>query len=293
MSPDLQISAVIPTWRRSASLRQALDRILTCLPAPAEVLVHIDAEDAEAAPLLEREFYGKVTWFQSETTQGPGGGRNLLLQRSKCPLVASFDDDSWPLDADFFATAAGLMEANPQAGVLAGRVTLRGETPVVKSEDMLPVASFEGCACVYRRDAFLATRGFLPLRHAYGMEEVDVALQLMDAGWSILRASSLRVFHDSALQHHVSPEINAAHISNTALLACLRYPVRYWPLGALQVLNRVRYSLEMGRLRGVLKGLLAIPFVVGKYRAFRQPVKPGTFRRSRQLARGQNGRLTS
>ena len=88
----------------------------------------------------------------------------------------------------------------------------------------------------------------------------------------MLRSSLLRVFHDSELQHHVSPAINAAHITNTVLLAYLRYPVRYWPLGALQVFPRVRYALKMGRRRGILKGLLAIPFTIGKYRGLRQPV---------------------
>ena len=280
-----EISVVIPTWRRPGSLRQALDKILACDPPPAEVLVHIDVGDSETAPMLEREFAGRVTSFQTATTQGPGGGRNLLLQRAKSSLAASFDDDSWPLDADYFATAARLMDANPRAGVLTGRVTLRGETPTAQPNAVSAVASFEGCACVYRREAFLATRGFLPLRHAYGMEEVDVALQLMNAGGDILRASSLRVYHDSELQHHVSPEINAAHITNTALLAYLRYPIRYGPLGALEVLNRMRYSLKMGRHRGILKGLLTIPFTVWKYRALREPVKVETLRRSRQLAK--------
>lgn len=282
-----EITVIIPTWCRPASLRHALELILACDPAPAEVLVHIDAGDTETAPMLEREFSGKVTLFRSETTQGPGGGRNLLLQHAQCPLVASFDDDSWPLDTDYFAAAARLMEANPQAGVLTGRVTLRGETPATKSEAVWPMASYESGACVYRREAFLATRGFMPLRHAYGMEEADVALQLMDAGWTILRASSLQVFHDSELQHHVSAQINAAHITNTALLAYLRYPIRYWPLGALQVMNRVRYSLKSKRHQGILKGLLAIPVTAAQFRAHRRPVRPATIQRSRRLASGK------
>ena len=77
------------------------------------------------------------------------------------------------------------MAANPQAGSLAGRATLRGKTPAEKSEDALPVVSFQGCACVYRREAFLAMLwGPRHVPHAYGMEGVDVALYLMDAGWS-------------------------------------------------------------------------------------------------------------
>ena len=81
-----------------------------------------------------------------------------------------------------------------------------------------------------RRDAFLQTAGYLPLRYAYGMEEVDLALQLLDRGWKIMAASELRVFHDTEMKHHSSPSVNAAQISNVGLLVFLRYPIRYWPL---------------------------------------------------------------
>src|SRR6266487_4011454 len=101
--PGGDISVVIPTWRRPANLRRTLARFFACNPAPREIIIHIDAGDAETAPMLDREFAGKATWFQSTSTRGPGGGRNLLLQRAQCPLVASFDDDSYPIDEDYFA----------------------------------------------------------------------------------------------------------------------------------------------------------------------------------------------
>ena len=108
-----------------------------------------------------------------------------------------------------------------------------------------------------RRDAFLVTRGYLPLHHAYGMEEADLALQFLDAGRELLYAPALRVYHDTRLEHHASEAVNAAHIRNTALLAYLRYPIPYWALGALQVLNRVRYAAHRGPLARNCKRCLA------------------------------------
>ena len=55
-------------------------------------------------------------------------------------------------------------------------------------------------------------------------------------------------YRDTRLEHHASEAVNAAHIRNTALLAYLRYPIPYWALGALQVLNRVRYAAQRGPL---------------------------------------------
>lgn len=147
------------------------------------------------------------------------------------------------------------------------------------------VASFQNGGCLMRKSAFQDIQGFVPLRHAYGMEEADVALQLMDAGWQIIRCDELQFFHDSTLAHQASKEINAAHITNTALLAFLRYPARYWPLGVLQTLNRVRYAVLHQRYAGILRGLTAIPHACWTHRHHRQVVKASTLLQSRKLAR--------
>ncbi len=111
------------------------------------------------------------------------------------------------------------------------------------------------------------------------------ALQLLDSGWSILRVPKLRVFHDSDLNHHASAEVNASHITNAALLAFLRYPISYWPLGIAQVINRIRYALSVGRRRGLLMGLFSIPTMTRRYWQARKPVRRATISRSRKLSR--------
>lgn len=285
LSNDINISVVIPTWRRPEQLGQVLELLLGCTPPPDEILVHVDAGDAETIPMLESRFKQQVTWHQSSVRRGPGGGRNLLIQQARFPLVASFDDDSWPLDQDFFRVAAELMQANPNAAVLSGQVTMRGQMAAEVSDIVGEANCYESGACVLRREAFLQTGMYLPLRYAYGMEEADVALQLLDAGWTILKTHKLRVFHDSDLNHHASPAINAAHITNTALLTFLRYPVSYWPLGAAQVANRIRFALTVGRHRGVLAGVLGIPGIICQYWQARKPVRTTTILRSRKLAR--------
>jgi len=276
---------VIPTWRRQESLRRALKTIFACEPAPAETLVHVDVGDTGTGAVLGREFAGAVTWLQSAEAQGPGGGRNLLIREARYPFVASFDDDSWPIDKDYFDIARRLMEANPKAGVLTGKVILPGQKLEQRRQGSSRLCgSFEAGACVIRRTAFLQTSGFVPLRRAYGMEEADIALQLLDAKWTILRTAALRVFHDSCLGHHASRDINAAHITNTALLAFLRYPVYFWPFGACQTMNRVFYALRAKRYRGIIKGLKDIPRTVAAHRASRKPVKGETICHSRRLA---------
>lgn len=279
-------SVIIPTWRRTVQLRKTLEMVLACEPPPGEVCVHVDAGDDESPAMLKAEFTGLVRWLQAEKTRGPGGGRNVLAEMAKGDLLVSLDDDSWPLDNDFFKRVVRLAIDKPKTAVFAGSVYLPGSTDgalIPNDPDCAsnPVSCFEGCACVIRRVAFLETAGYLHLRHAYGMEEADVSLQLLDAGWEIREVPSLRIFHDTQMTHHASPSVNAAHITNTALLAFLRYPKRLWPLGFLQVLNRVRYAIGAGRYAGILEGLITIPSTCWRLRSMRNAVKPDTLYRSR------------
>jgi GT2 family glycosyltransferase len=115
------------------------------------------------------------------------------------------------------------------------------------------------------------------------MEEADVSLQLLEKGWQILNVPDLWVYHDTGMGHHASSQVNAAQITNTALLAFLRYPVSYWPLGILQAINRVKYAISVGRYSGVLKGLWDIPWACWKYRNERQPVRRETIKLARAM----------
>jgi GT2 family glycosyltransferase len=277
------VSVVIPTCGRVGILRGMLRRILECEPTPAEILVQVDATDTETGPMLEREFAGVVSWERNKETTGPGGGRNVLIRRARHPLVASFDDDSWPEDGDFFARAVALAERHPKAAVLACSTRVKGRERDAQTEVECELANFENCGCVMRKEAFLQIKGYVPLRYAYGMEEVDVALQLLDRGWSIRYAPELRVYHDTEMNHHPSAAVNAAHITNTGLLAFLRYPPRFWLLGVRQVANRVRYAMRMGRFAGILSGVLRIPAACWRYRGYRKVVRPETVGVARRL----------
>lgn len=121
------------------------------------------------------------------------------------------------------------------------------------------------------------------MRHAYGMEEADVALQLLDRVWEILNVPDLWVYHDTGMEHHASAPVNAAQITNTALLAFLRYPINLRPFGILQTINRVKYAISVGRFRGIAKGLRDIPFACWKYRSARKSVKAETIQLARKL----------
>jgi len=274
------LSVIIPTYRRPRNLLYTLREILRCDPAPREILVHVDSGDAETAGVVASVFPA-VRLFTSSVKRGPGGARNRLVEECTNPLVVSLDDDSFPIDEDFFAAVERAFKAHPEAGVLAMAIIHDGEPVVPRGPDCRDVGDFVGCGCAYRREAFLQTSGYVPLAIAYGMEEADLALQLLDEGWSIVEVDDLRVRHATDRAHQSSRKIVAAHVSNTALLAFLRYPPRMVLYGIAQVANRVLYSVRRGHIVGALWGLLQIPSTILQNWSMRRPVSLPTIRARR------------
>lgn len=269
------VSVAIPTHRRIEALARTLDALAACDPPPAEVLVHVDAGDVETAPMLRSRFPAVVV-VESEARMGPGGGRNRLVERATHEWVASFDDDSRPVDKDYFARLARLAARLPDAAIIAAEITDRGHPVPEAREAFGPCVHFGGGGVAYRRAAFMETGGYVPLAVAYGMEEVDLCLRLLDRGRAIYRSPWLRVFHDNDLAHHAHARVTAASIANLALLAFLRYPKRYWPYGALQVARRIAWCVGAGRIGGIASGVAAIPGHLWRHRGRRAPVRPAT-----------------
>jgi len=282
--PVPQVTAIVTAYHRVEALRQTLTRLAACEPPPAEILVHVDGGLPELLALLRAEFPA-VRLYDSQELIGPGGARNLLIKEARCRWVASFDDDSSPVDADYFARVERLMNLYPQANLLAAKIYLPGEAPADVSRTVEWGADFVGCGCVYLRESFLRTTGYVPLPLAYGMEEVDLALRMCAAGQKILQCAELRVLHDTAYQHHQEAAVTAAGIINSALHAFLRYPVLLWPLGLAQCLRRLWWLLREERLPGIASGLLGIPRHLWRYRTYRAPVGVDDLVRYQRLRR--------
>jgi GT2 family glycosyltransferase len=219
-----------------------------------------------------------VRVLRSEEQVGPGGGRNKLVDAARFEFVASFDDDSYPIDSDYFARAAKLFEQFPEAAVICAAIYQVGEAIGLDERSAEWTADFSGAACIYQRQAFLDAGGYVPLPVAYGMEEVDLAIRLHWRGARILTTRWLRVFHNTNLAHHADPRVTAGSIANLALLAYLRYPVTLWGIGIGQCANRLLWLLRHGRHRGILKGVTMIPAHLWSNHRYRLPVSAGAVR---------------
>lgn len=278
------LTAIVTAFQRVDAVLGTLARLQSCDPAPMEIKVHVDGGETAVATTV-RSAFPDVQVIISEDNVGPGGARNRLVDAATQPFVASFDDDAYPLDVDYFARVMELFDAFPDAAIVCARVFHADEAIENPFRAARWVADFSGGASAYRKTMFQQVGGYVPVPVAYGMEEVDFALRLHAAGGRILESPWLRVFHDTDRQRHAQPAVTAATISNIAVLASLRYPPTLWPIGAAQCLNRVRWLIGHGRWRGVMSGLLRIPSEIARYRRYRSRLSPGVVRSYLQLRR--------
>ena len=267
----VKISAIVTAYERVEQTLATLRVIESCTPAPEEILVHVDANQVECENAI-RAAFPDVRVLRSNEQVGPGGGRNKLVEAARFEFIASFDDDSYPIDSDYFARAEKLFQQFPDASVICAAVCHLGESIALDTRSAQWTADFLGAACIYRRQDFIDVGGYVPLPVAYGMEEVDLALRLHSRGGRILNTPWLRVFHNNDLRHHAEPEITAGSIANLALLAYLRYPVSLWVIGVGQCANRLLWLLRHGRYRGILKGMTMIPAHLRAHHRYRLPL---------------------
>ena len=262
---------MVTAYERVDQTVATLRVLQSCVPAPDEILVHVDANQVAVENAI-RAAFPTVKVLRSEDQVGPGGGRNKLVSEARGEFVASFDDDSYPIDSDYFARARQVFEKFPEASLVCAALYHAGESIGLDKRSAHWTADFSGGACIYRRDAFLGAGGYVPLPVAYGMEEVDLAIRLHSQGGRILTTPWLRVFHNTDLKRHGDPKVTAGSIANLALLAYLRYPVSLWGIGVGQCANRLLWLLRHGRRRGILKGVTMIPAHLRANRGYRLPV---------------------
>ena len=271
MTANTGISAIVTAFERIDQTLATLRVIQSCVPAPDEVLVHVDANQVKCENAIRKAF-PDVRVLHSSDQVGPGGGRNKLMSAAQFELVASFDDDSYPIDSDYFARARNVFDRFPDASIICASLYHIGESIGLDDFCAQWTADFSGGACIFRRSAFLEAGGYVPLPVAYGMEEVDLAIRLHSRGGRILTTPWMRVFHNTDLKRHGDPRVTAGSIANLALLAYLRYPVSLWGIGVGQCANRLLWLLRHGRRRGILKGLTMIPAHLRANHRYRLPV---------------------
>jgi hypothetical protein len=203
------------------------------------------------------------------------------------PYFVSFDDDSWPIDRNFFAELETVFVNNTRIAVIGASIYDRSQIQQPRTSDLKRVYTYTGCGYGLRVSAYSQTTGHLDRYCPYGFEEFDIALQLHSKNWELADCRGLRVFHDTDLSHHPRAETTAGTIENAALIMYLRYPITLWYYGFVQYCSVIIFMLRYRRFKGILTGVMRTPFTLWSYTRFRCAIPSIAVRSYLNLRRNQ------
>lgn len=118
----LRLSVIVPVWNGESVIAGCLDALArqTLDRAAYDVIVVDNGSTDRTADIVRG--YPEVRLL-AEPTPGSYAARNTAIEQVAAPIIAFTDADCVP-DADWLERALVAAEANPQFGVLAGRIDL-------------------------------------------------------------------------------------------------------------------------------------------------------------------------
>jgi GT2 family glycosyltransferase len=201
LAARMSCSIMITTRNRREELRRTLGKLRELRPKPDEVLVCADGCTDDTVIMVRNEF-PECTLIENRESCGSVFSRDRMLRLSKTEIVVSLDDDSYPIEKDFFARVRVLLAEYPKAAVISfpeirddGQSANGTKTPITPPH---LVSAYPNCAAAMRRDVYLNSPGF-PHFFGHMYEEPDYALQCYGLGYEVRFEPSLRI------RHHVSP----------------------------------------------------------------------------------------
>ncbi|HUI06641.1 MAG TPA: glycosyltransferase [Verrucomicrobiae bacterium] len=223
----MDISVIICTYNRAASLRQTLDAIgRQEIPTDlAWELIVVDNNSTDTTPAVAREFQQKLPLrYVLETRQGLSRARNRGIAESTAPLLVFTDDDITP-DPQWLGAYLEAARLHPDAGFFGGKILPEWPAPppswLVKhsptllkgvtghfdlgTSDSIRKAHFFGANMAFRRQVFDEGRRF---RDDLGMSGKE---HILGEELEFMRALTARgligVYVPTAVVHHrIAPE---------------------------------------------------------------------------------------
>ncbi len=245
----MTISVMITTRNRSADLRKTLNQLTKMDPLPLEVLVCADGCSDDTVDMV-REVFPWVHLTVNTVGLGSVGSRHKLMGVVSGDWAMSLDDDSYPLDNDFFDRVMSLCDAHPEAGVITfpelndcDRYANPEQTPSSRGRY---VSAYANCAALTRVVSYSRSPGF-PEMFFHMYEEPDYALQCYADGYAVWFDPSLTI------RHHMSPvgrrlmRIHQLGARNELWSVWMRCPFpQIIPVSLFRVWRQARYSMTEG-----------------------------------------------
>jgi glycosyltransferase involved in cell wall biosynthesis len=192
-----QVSIIIPAYRVTAYIAEALDSVFAQTVQDFEVIVVNDCcPDTEALERVLSPYLSRLVYIKLPQNSGPSVARNTAIQNASSPYLAFLDaDDLW--EPEYLETQLRMLQADPTVDVLYCNARLFGSPDVegLTCMDLNPshgdvtFTSLMSLQCTVlisitgRREAFLRAGLFDPPRRR--AEDFDLWLRVLKTGGRI------------------------------------------------------------------------------------------------------------
>jgi glycosyltransferase involved in cell wall biosynthesis len=165
------VTAIIPTWRRAAMLRRAVETALAQDYAPLEIIVvddNTEPHEQRAVRAALADFGARVTLLPNTRTRGACGARNTGILQARGEFIAFLDDDDLWLP-DKLREQVALLRRTPLVAAFCGYIDIdlafdharrcRASYPVLTRDHALGGACPTSTSLVLARTSVLREAG--------------------------------------------------------------------------------------------------------------------------------------
>ncbi|HEY4285034.1 MAG TPA: glycosyltransferase [Chthoniobacterales bacterium] len=243
----------IVTRNRATVLPKAIDSALAQQYPRLTVSVINDGSTDATEELSKR--YPLANWTNWPASRGYITARNHFIASTDAAYFISLDDDAWFLRGDEVGIAIAYLDAHPKVAVV-GFDILSPDRPAERERGAArPASLFIGCGHILRLAALRNVGSYVNAPGSYGGEEKDLALRLMDVGYSVILLPGVHIWHDKSGLARNIPEQHRSGVCNDFAMTLRRTPLGLLPLALLAKLYR--------HFRFARKNHLEIPFRKG------------------------------
>lgn len=223
------VSIVILTWNRCSHVLRAIESVYNQSYRPIEVIVVDSASSDGTIEAINRK-YPKVQTIRLHRNLGCPEGRNIGLANCSGSIIFSLDDDAW-LTHSTIEVCVKRFKKESSLGIIACKILNPSEIPSNNLKEHYTYL-FCGGACAIKRDV-LNKIGYYPSDFYRQTEEGDLALRVIEAGYSINYYPNAFLYHEKIAINRNNKLFLYYGCRNELYTVIRRYPLILMPIGLL------------------------------------------------------------
>lgn len=246
------VSVAILTWNRRQQVFTAIESVLKQTYRSIELVV-VDSGSTDGTVEAITTTYPWIKVIRLHRNLGCPEGRNIALANCTGDILYALDDDGW-LAENTLQVCVDRFNEHPLLAVVCCRVIPPGTVDRASGYDEVR-HTFDGGASAFRKE-ILQTAGFYPSDFFRQGEEGDLALRIIDAGYSILFCHEAIMFHETVSVSRMNKLFWYYGCRNELTTVLRRYPWAWVvPIALQKIVAWTALGITQGALTHTFRGV--------------------------------------